>query len=173
MRRPRTSSTSRLGAQMVEPRNFAAARAFVEFGLTRQREVQRESASGSGSALAAAAQTLTPLDEIINGFSIKTILDLGCGDWNWMKEAHWYRGASLIQYIGWESSPELVDRLQRRFGRPGISFHLQDIVADAFPPADLTICRDVLFHLPIKLALRVVDKIARAGGLLLAADIPE
>jgi SAM-dependent methyltransferase len=158
--------------RVTEATNFSAARAFVEFGLARQREGQRESASGSGSALAAAAQTLALLDEITQGLSIRTILDLGCGDWNWMKEAHWHCEATLIQYIGWESNSELVDQLQQRFGRPGISFHLKDVVMDAFPTADLMICRDVLFHLPRKLALRVVDKIARAGGLLLATTYP-
>jgi SAM-dependent methyltransferase len=157
---------------MTEATNFAAARAFVEFGLGRQREGKRESASGPGSALAAAAQTLALLNEIIQTLSITRILDLGCGDWNWMKEADWYRRAAPIEYVGWEASAELVDQLEQRFGRPGISFHLKDIVLDAFPPADLVICRDVLFHLPRNLAVKVVEKAVRAGGLLLATTFP-
>jgi general secretion pathway protein M len=49
---------------MSESTNFAAARAFAEYGLNEQRKGKRESASGPGSALAAIAQTLVLLDEI-------------------------------------------------------------------------------------------------------------
>jgi SAM-dependent methyltransferase len=157
---------------MSESTNFAAARAFVEFGLGEQRKGKRESASGPGSSLAAVAQTLALLDETTRELSIRRILDLGCGDWNWMKEAHWYRSMSGIEYAVWEASPELVDQLERRFGRPDVSFHLKDIVEEAFPPADLLICRDVLFHLPTALALLVVNKAMKTGGFLLATTFP-
>jgi SAM-dependent methyltransferase len=157
---------------MSESTNFAAARAFVEFGLGEQRKGKRESASGPGSALAAVAQTLALLDETTRELPTQRILDLGCGDWNWMKEAHWYRSKSGGEYAGWEASSELVDQLERRFGRPGVSFYLKDIVEEVFPPADLLICRDVLFHLPTALALKVVDKAKRTGSLLLATTFP-
>jgi SAM-dependent methyltransferase len=158
---------------MSESTNFAAARGFVEFGLEQRRKGRRESASGPGSALAAAAQTLALLDEITQELPIRKMVDLGCGDWNWMKEAHWYRSRSCVDYVGWEASPELVGELQRLYGRPGVSFALADIVEHAFPPADLLICRDVLFHLPIALALRAAKKIMRSRGLLLATTYPD
>lgn len=157
---------------MSEPTNFAAAGAFVQFGLLHQRQGKREFASGPGSSLMAAAQTIALLDETIEHSSIRRILDLGCGDWNWMKETHWYRSESTIEYAGWEASPELVDQLERRFGRPGVSFHLKDIVRETFFPADLLICRDVLFHLPTTLALKVLSKVKKARCLLLATTFP-
>lgn len=155
-----------------EPTNFPAARAFVDFGLSEQRKGNRESASGPGSSLAASAQCRELLDEITSTSRVTKILDLGCGDWNWMKEAHWYRSEAPIEYMGWEANPELVSQLESRFGRPGISFHLKDIVTEDFPAADLLICRDVLFHLPSDLAVRVVDKARCSGGLLLTTTFP-
>jgi hypothetical protein len=48
-----------------------------------------------------------------NGFSAKTLLDAGCGDFNWMRHVN----LKLDQYIGIDVVPELICENQRQFGK--------------------------------------------------------
>jgi SAM-dependent methyltransferase len=153
--------------------NFVAARDFVAFGLEEKRAGRRESASGPGSSLAAAASTIRMLRRVLAEREIRSILDLGCGDWNWMRTLglpHLNQGKD-VRYLGWEANADLVAALESDFGQTGrIEFQLQDITTAAFPPADLIIARDVLFHLPIHLGRCVIDKIRSSCRFLLSTS---
>ena len=152
------------------PSNFQAARAFVEYGLSEKRQGRRESASGPGSALSATAECLELLDEVIARYGVKTILDLGCGDWHWMRLAGWRKGKEIIRYEGWDAHAGMVDHLTQLYGDERTFFRVGDITTEPLPPADLVICRDVLFHLPIDLAKRVVDQLKSRNGLLISTS---
>ena len=62
-----------------------------------------------------------------------------------------------ITYYGADIVPAMIDKLQRQYGTPKVSFRIADITSDKFPKVDLWLCRDCLFHLSnqdIFLALR-------------------
>jgi SAM-dependent methyltransferase len=159
-------------SDIPEKTNFSAAKSFVDFGLEDHERGHRESVSGPGSALAAAAPTLALLDRAIRKYSVDSILDLGCGDWNWMRHAEWYQTEARVNYVGWEANQTIVNRLNEQFAKPGVAFELMDINAESLPPAKLIICRDVLFHLPIHLAAALVERIRQARCLFIATTFP-
>lgn len=75
--------------------------------------------------------------------NIKTIMDLGCGDFNvGSKIAPLFDG-----YIGVDIVEGLVIRNQKKFSSKSISFLYKDITTDELPSADLICVRQVLQHL--------------------------
>lgn len=150
--------------------NLTAAAAFVDFGRDEKAKGNRESASGPGSSLTSAAVASKLLLRKLRELPIRSVLDLGCGDWNWMQ----YLGfpqpvpGRRITYEGWESSQELVDALRAKHGQDGVDFHVRDVSAEAFPDVDLIIARDILFHMPTDMGLGVVERIKRSGKYLAA-----
>jgi len=153
--------------------NFEAARRFAEFGLAEQASGRRRSASGPGSTRRAAAEALGLLKRAIPAHGIRSVLDLGCGDWHWMKDLGFPEIAGAhVSYEGWEAAPALVDLLDREFARPGVSFRLKDITAEPLPRADLVIARDVLFHIDVDLAAALVARIRASARFLASTSFP-
>ncbi len=150
--------------------NLDAAEAFVEFGLLEKSKGNRESASGPGSSLTSAAAASNLLLRKLRELPIRSVLDLGCGDWNWMQNLgfpHPIPGRR-ITYEGWESSQKLVDALRAKYGQEGVDFHVRDVSTETFPDVDLIIARDILFHMPPDMALGVVERIKKSCKYLAA-----
>lgn len=150
--------------------NFEAARRFAEFGLKEKAAGRRDSASGPGSSSRASAEALEFLRRIIAEHNIGSILDLGCGDWHWMRHLGLPRpsGDAFVTYEGWDASEAMVASLSKEFGGEGISFQVKDITTEPLPAAELIIARDVLFHIDIAIAQEMVKRI-RTGARFFAA----
>src|SRR5262249_1012144 len=103
-----------------------------------------ESASGRGSTLRYTENLRKELPELFKRFSISSIYDAPCGDFNWMKTVI---EENNIVYFGADIVPVLIERLRKNYENSRVSFYLADITADEFQKADLWICRDCLFHL--------------------------
>jgi SAM-dependent methyltransferase len=146
--------------------NFAAAREFVDFGSREHAFGRRQSISGPGSSRSAAKTVLALLGSTVREYGVTSILDLGCGDWNWMQYSCW-RADPRVRYEGWEAQDSLVERLAKRFGNERVRFRLADLTSKSLPYADLVVCRDVLFHLRIKLAERLIKFLQENGCLFI------
>jgi len=85
------------------------------------------------------------LVELINSVypEVKTILDVGCGDFNLGKQLL-DRIPEDVTYLGLDVSEAIVSRNNNSYGSDRIKFEVFD-----FQPiqADLVICMDVLFHI--------------------------
>jgi SAM-dependent methyltransferase len=152
---------------MTSKRNFDAARAFVEFGLEQHSHGRGESPSGPGSAKHAAATCLALIDVVVNEYAIRSIVDLGCGDWNWMQHAKW-RSSEIIYYEGREAHPGLVRKLTMQFGNERTRFRVADICSTPLP--NVVICRDVLFHLPLELAELIIGRLQTNRALFISTS---
>jgi hypothetical protein len=76
-------------------------------------------------------------------------------------------------YLGGDIVPAIVRENERRFGGPGRRFRLLDLVRDRLPPADLILCRDCLFHLPLDDVDRALRNLAASRArLLLTTTFP-
>ena len=151
--------------------NFSQAREYVEFGLREKSKGNRESASGPGSFLSAAAPTLSLLRKVIDDHDISSILDLGCGDWNWMQhlELRQKTTGSPVTYEGWDANEKLIEGLNTHYGIVDqVDFKLRDLVTDTMPPSDLIIIRDVLFHMPVDLAQATIANIKATSRYMIA-----
>lgn len=77
---------------------------------------------------------------------IKTIVDLGCGDFNVGKRI----SPLFKEYVGIDIVEKLMERNQSKFGSKSVSFICKDITSDELPSADMVCIRQVLQHLSNK-----------------------
>jgi hypothetical protein len=130
----------------------------------------QESASGRGSELACTAPLRAALPTLFQKFSITSILDAPCGDFNWMQHV----SLAGIDYTGMDIVPDLIDRNQQRYATSSIRFAVGDITKDALPPVDLIISRDCLVHLSLSDACRALRQFQQSGShYLLTTTYPE
>lgn len=131
---------------------------FIKFGLRSRKAAfedifasrywgDKESISGVGSSLAQTENIRRELPKLVKEFGIKTILDAPCGDLYWMSLILDEMG---VDYIGGDIVPDVVNIARERSQYNRSRFIELDIVKDELPPADLWVCRDVLFHLSFK-----------------------
>jgi len=101
-----------------------------------------ESVSGRGSQLDQTALLRQELPRLFERYSIKSVLDIPCGDFNWMKETN----LPVETYIGADIVASLIEQNNSRYGGAGRKFVKLDLTRDALPCCDLIFCRDVLVH---------------------------
>lgn len=147
--------------------NFEAASQFVSFGMKEKEQGSRESASGPGSFLRNTSEVRIMLSSLVKEWGVRSILDLGCGDWNWMSTIMPELSESYsVQYSGWDACSNLIEMLNENYGSDLINFEHKDIVDDDYPSVDLIICRDVLFHMKPDIINRVLDKVSKGSTRL-------
>lgn len=105
-----------------------------------------ESVSGPGSSLAQTHEIREQLPRILKVYGIKSMLDIPCGDFNWMQ--HTDLGDCL--YTGADIVPELVQANQDRFGGAARRFIHHDLIQQVPGAFDLVFCRDCLVHFSFK-----------------------
>lgn len=116
----------------------------------------RASRSGRGSDPEQTRVLVRTLPVLWNDFGVRRVLDLPCGDFQWMRQVD-LRG---VQYIGGDIVPALVEANQRAHARPGVSFEQIDLLQGPLPAADLVLCRDCLVHLSFDDARQALATIA-------------
>lgn len=119
--------------------------------------------SGPGSTIAACATIIERMPFWLELHSIKSIVDLGCGDFNWMSRID----LGDIEYDGYDIVSDVI-RTALNHTASNIAFHHADILEMKIPKADLVICKDVLIHLPNDEALKLLQAIQSSGSRLLA-----
>ena len=98
--------------------------------------------SGAGSTIEATAHLREQLPRILADLEAKVLLDVGCGDFNWMRTVE-----LPCDYVGVDIVPAVIERNKSLYESTTRSFKVADIVASPAPSADVVICREVLFHL--------------------------
>jgi len=119
-----------------------------------------QSRSGPGSRIARTEAFRAALSAFLFEARTRVLYDAPCGDFNWMRLVRLPPGA---QYIGADIVPELIASLRERYEAPGRTFRIADVVEDEPPHADVWLCRESLFHLPLADALRVVEHWRRSA----------
>ena len=104
----------------------------------------KTSKSGNGSTMEQTREIARALPALISRLSIKSILDIPCGDLEWMSKVE----LSGAKYIGCDVAPSLVNHLKSEF--PKRDFSVVDISKDSLPQVDLIFCRDLFVHLSNK-----------------------
>jgi len=123
-----------------------------------------ESRSGLGSSLAATANLRVALPRLIEQRGIRVLLDIPCGDMNWMRTVELDH---LDLYIGADIVPDIVTRNDTLLGneaRPLRRFTQLDLTRDPLPEANLILCRDCLIHFSYKAIFEAFTNIKRSGA---------
>jgi SAM-dependent methyltransferase len=112
------------------------------------------SISGPGSSLESTQAVRKVLPNLLATLGARSILDIPCGDFQWMKDV----SLGIEQYVGADIVLPLIQNNRKLFGDRGEFLHL-DLLHDQLPSADIIFCRDCLVHFSfreIQLALRNV-----------------
>lgn len=137
----------------------------------RNRWGDAESVSGPGSTARYTENIRKEIPRLIQELGVRRLLDAPCGDYNWFRLIP--RGEQ-IAYIGGDIVGEMVRRNQALYGSANTSFMQLDITRDRLPPADLWLCRDVLFHLSERDVFRALRNFLDSGiAYLLTSSHPE
>lgn len=100
--------------------------------------------SGPGSKIENAGPFLTYLQNFIDKQKISTIVDIGCGDWELMKNI---RIPDHIQYLGLDIVDEVITNNQAKYSKNNVHFKAVDSVEELSSyNGDLLIIKDVLQH---------------------------
>lgn len=121
--------------------------------------------SGEGSTVDAISPYLPLLARALK--DARTVVDIGCGDWQFSQHVDW----SGIDYLGIDVVPELIATNQERFGGSSVRFEVIDARRRRrLPRADLYIVKDVLQHWPNRDVVKFFRR-ARARALLVTNDV--
>ncbi len=117
-----------------------------------------ESRSGPGSNLRNTAAIRAALPGIIKDLGVRSILDIPCGDFHWMKEVT----LDLDTYIGADIVEQLIVDNNRKFSNQMRRFLVLDITKDELPSVDLVFCRDCLLHFSDEDIFRAIYNIKKS-----------
>lgn len=120
----------------------------------------KESVSGPGSDYEQTKYLIPELKVLLDTFSIKSILDVPCGDFNWMKRVD----LDGVKYLGGDIVDDIIKTNNRKYGSRNIKFEVFDIVKDNLPKSDLIMVRDCLVHLPNKDVFKAINNIKSSGS---------
>jgi hypothetical protein len=123
----------------------------------------RESRSGTGSDMCETENIRRELPILFARLNIACLLDIPCGDLNWMR----YVDLSDIDYIGADIVPSAVERAAENsqgMNAKSMTFSELDLINDSLPRVDAVFCRDCLGHLPEADVLKAIQNIKQSGA---------
>jgi glycosyltransferase involved in cell wall biosynthesis len=119
-----------------------------------------ETRAGRGSSMASTDRIRNKLPLLFQKYNVKSVIDIGCNDLNWIKEI---LKQTNIKYIGADIVEDVIIRNSIEF--PQYSFYKLDITRDELPAkSDLILCRDIFVHLSFNNIISALHKIVRSGS---------
>lgn len=114
---------------------------------------------GDGSSLINTEEIREFIPKIIKEKNIKSMIDVGCGDWSWMKLI---KEIKDIEYTGYDKDRDFIES-NKKFGH---AFHYIDVAKDVvyWPKVDLILCRDLLIHLSDELIIKLLNSFKNSGS---------
>ncbi len=124
-----------------------------------------ESVSGEGSNSEQTKFLQEELDKILSKYSIKSMLDIPCGDFFWMKNVN----LQGIEYIGADIVQQLISDNNSKYSKATVSFKKLNLITDTLPKSDVVFVRDCLVHLSYDNIHKSINNIKRSGSKYLIA----
>lgn len=128
------------------------------------------SRSGPGSSLEQTRVIRERIPELLNRLQVRTMLDIPCGDFHWMKEIRGDIEPNLSLYIGADIVPELIHENRIRYQNSKFRFEVLDLTKDALPRSDLVMIRDCFLHLPFRGIADAIWNVQRSGSTYMLAS---
>jgi len=121
----------------------------------------QETISGIGSRLSATIVVRERLPILFKKYKIKRLLDLGCGDFNWMKEI----ANNLDYYIGIDVVDEIIEENNKKYKSEVIEFNSADIsqIDLSVYQVDAIIIADVFTHFSYENILSILNKVQNSN----------
>lgn len=147
----------------------AAQQVFAEIYRDAQwgRNTQGAGHSGKGSTLRSTLIYRTFLQQFLKDNEIRSVVDAGCGDWEFSQALDW----SGIDYKGFDIVESVIAHDKQKFARPNIQFFVGNFVEMDLPRADLLICKHVLQHLPTRDVQTFINQVTKYKHVLLTNSV--
>ena len=98
--------------------------------------------SGGGSSPQITVGYRKFLQKFLKDYNIKSVIDLGCGDWQFSKLIDW----SGIEYLGLDCVKTIIKDNKKKFEDNNIKFEFSEAHSKIEETADLLIIKDVMIH---------------------------
>jgi hypothetical protein len=121
-----------------------------------------ESFSGQGSDLFQTAVIRRQLPALCRELKIRSMLDIPCGDFNWMQHVD----LGTIAYTGADIVSELIAH-NSRYELPNTRFCNLNLLKHKLPKVDLIFCRDCLVHFSFRDAFAALHNVCESGSTYL------
>jgi SAM-dependent methyltransferase len=99
--------------------------------------------SGHGSLPSVTKAYRAYIEDFLIENKIDSILDYGCGDWQFSRLIRW----GNVRYTGVDIADAVIEMNQRKYGSKNIRFKTINPGSTEIPDADLLISKDVLQHM--------------------------
>lgn len=117
---------------------------FTDIYMSKKWQDNYGTESGPGSSIECSKPYLDFLKEFCYTHGVKSILDLGCGDFNLMKHFDF----TNIDYIGIDIVDHIIVQNQHLYTESNIKFKSESLINYSNDiSADLILCKDLLQHL--------------------------
>jgi hypothetical protein len=116
--------------------------------------------SGPGSSLDQTNVVREALPMIIEELNCKSLIDVPCGDFFWMKTVT----LDNVEYIGGDIVADLIEKNQKLYSGGKRRFILVDLLQGPLPKSDLVLCRDCLGHFSYMHIFLALTNIKRSGA---------
>lgn len=123
--------------------------------------------SGSGSTVSATAIYRVYLQGFLKQHGIRSVVDAGCGDWEFSSSIDW----TGIDYKGYDIVAEVIEKNRKKNTLPNVSFHVGNVAEIELPPADLIISKHVLQHLSNKDVSAILRQLPKYKHALLVNGV--
>jgi len=133
-----------------------AAKVFED--IYRNQSWGGKSVSGMGSDTDQTKSLRQELPKLLNAYSVTSLLDVPCGDFNWMKLVE----LGSRSYVGGDIVAGLIEENNSKYRSNNRQFCVLDLMKDPLPPADLLLCRDCLIHLSFRDLRLVFSNLAKS-----------
>jgi 2-polyprenyl-3-methyl-5-hydroxy-6-metoxy-1,4-benzoquinol methylase len=117
----------------------------------------QESISGIGSEMSQTKQIINELPFLFKKYDIQSVLDIPCGDFNWMQHVD----RSSINYIGADIVEPLIESNKIKY--PDVHFQHLDLTKSELPQVDLIIARDVFVHMTYNTIVLALENIIKSN----------
>ncbi|WP_035722319.1 class I SAM-dependent methyltransferase [Bradyrhizobium sp. ARR65] len=129
---------------------------------------QGTSRSGPGSDLLAACEIIEPLKGLLVELECTCLVDIGCGDFNWMQQVV---ARGTFRYIGCDIVRSIVDANLARHQTERVTFRHLNACEEPIPFGDVIICREVLFHLSLADISRLIRNVKSSPAAYFIATL--
>lgn len=119
--------------------------------------------SGGGSLPLTTAQYRRLVEEFVRTYSVRSVLDIGCGDWQFSHLIDW--GGAY--YTGVDVVPEVIKQNQGLYGHEGVTFLCGDVFTMTLPTADLVLIKDVFQHWRNEKVLQFLPRLTSYRSVLI------
>lgn len=126
-----------------------------------------DSKSGPGSNIIQTEVLRNALPDFFLKHQVKSILDIPCGDFYWMKEIKGNLSKVIDRYTGGDIVGEIIASNNLKYQDTKFSFQCLDITTSALPKVDLIFCRDCLVHLSYPNIYHALRNIKKSGSSFL------